>query len=114
LKKDEYQKYYYEVESNENKFTIDIQILTGNITFYYGKTMTFNDSSAAYKFLFQSNEEFFTVKFGGSATFIRKWLKLAERRYFMVKAEKNSSYRIIVRRDEMMSALKPSELRYSS
>lgn len=38
LRKGESQKYYYEIDSAENKFTIDIQIISGAVTFLYGKT----------------------------------------------------------------------------
>ena len=54
------------------------------------------------------------MRFGNSDTFFRKWLRLAEHRYFRVFAEKNSQYRIMVRSDEMITHLEANQLRYSS
>lgn len=110
----ESQKYAYDVDANEDKFTIDIQILHGNVTFYYGKTPVLNDQTAIYKFPYQSSEEFFTVKFGSVNNIIRKFISVPERRYMMVTAVKDSSYRIIIRRDQMLSTISGHQLRYSS
>jgi hypothetical protein len=114
LKTNESQKYYYDVPYDDYKFTIDITTISGNIDFYYGKTLMLNDQNAIYKFPFQSNEEFFTVKFGPAKNLVKQWLGIPERRYMMVRAKKDSSYRMIVRRDNMLSTIDPKEIRHSS